>query len=145
MRRLILAVSIGAAAAAAGVGMGVANAATGSASPISTHPVAAVHAVAAPSHAAQLPPATVAQRRANEQKDGDPRNPAAWGPAQFESFEVAARAVYDKAGVTEPVAAQREGTTDTYEVIVKAQKGGAEYLVKVDYLTFTPLSITPVG
>lgn len=144
MRKLILLVSVGVAVGAAGIGMGVANAATTSAASTSAHGGAAVHAAAATS-AVKVPPATVAQRRANERKDGDPRNPAKWGPAQFESYSVAARAVYPKIGATDPVAAQREGTTDTYQVIVKAQKGGGEYLVEVDYLTFTALSIKPVG
>ncbi len=91
------------------------------------------------------PPArTVAQRLANETKDGDPRSAVRWGPAQWESFQAAARGVFDQLGRVNPVAAQREGTTDTYLITVSA-RDGREYLVRVDYLTMTVLPVQPVG
>ncbi|WP_432832668.1 hypothetical protein [Dactylosporangium sp. CA-092794] len=76
----------------------------------------------------------MARRRANEAKDGDPRDPAKWGPAQAESFQAAERGVFDKLGQVDPVAAQREGTSDTYQIIVKT-RDGHEFLVKVPIQT----------
>lgn len=142
MRKIVLAVGIGIAAVAAGVGIGVANAAPTGSVPAAVPPQAA--AVAAVSDATQIPPATVAQRRANEKLDGDPRTPAKWGPAQFEAASVAERALFAKAGATNAIAAQRDGTTDTYQILLKAQKGGSEFVVTVDYLNFTAVSIDPV-
>ncbi len=143
MRRIILVVATGAVLAGAGAGIGVASATT-RAVPVEAVPVSSATQAAAADDAKAIPPRTIGRRHANEALDGDPRSPDRWGPAQWESFQVAARGVFDKLGQVTPVAAQREGAGDTYQIIVKA-RDGHEYRVEVDYLRFQLGSVAPLG